>query len=108
MADDNGWLKVEMGDTWKPEKEGDEVIGLYLGKEENVGENGSNLYSLESQDHQNISVWGSTVLDIRMKNVKVGEEVKIVFKGLKDSPNRKGKQYKDFEVYHREPVFSEV
>ena len=95
-----------MGDTWNFD-EAPEMVGLYLGHEEGVGENDSNLYTFEV-DQKNISVWGSTVLDIRLKNVKVGEEVKIVFNGMKDSPNRKGKQYKDFEVYHREPVFSEV
>lgn len=103
------WKKVEMGDTWNPEKEGDEIVGLFVGKEENVGENNSNLYTLEaSDDNRSVSVWGTTVLDVRMKNVKVGEEVKIIFKGWKDSPTRKGKQYKDFEVYHREPVFEEA
>src|SRR3990167_9165592 len=102
MAEDT-WKKVEMGDTWNFEKE-PEMIGLFIGKEENVGENNSNLYTFEV-DQKNVSVWGSTVLDTRMKNVKVGEEVKIVFLGLKDSPNRKGKQYKNFDVFHREPSF---
>jgi len=107
MADDTSWKKVELGDTFKFEKVGDEITGLYLGSEENVGENNSNIYQFETEG-KNVSVWGSTVLDTRMKNVKVGEEVKIVFLGLKDSPNRKGKQYKDFDVFHREPSFQEA
>lgn|SRR3990167_3707529 len=102
MADD-GWIKSEQGDTWDFTAN-KEMVGLFIGKEENVGENNSNLYSFEV-DQKNVAVWGSTVLDIRMKNVKVGEEVKIVFLGMEDSPNRKGKQYKNFDVFHREPSF---
>ena len=103
---DNGWIKSEQGEVWDFEAN-PEMIGLYIGKEENVGENNSNLYSFEV-DQKNISVWGSTVLDIRMKNVKIGEEVKIKFLGMEDSPNRKGKQYKNFDLWHREPSFKEA
>lgn len=105
MADDP-WKKVEMGDAWNFE-ENPELIGLYLGHDEDVGENHSNIYNFEV-NQTSVSVWGSTVLDGRMKKVNVGEEVKITFTGMKDSPTRKGKQYKDFEVYHREPVFDKV
>lgn len=104
MSDE--WEEVTLGNTWDFTKD-KELIGLYLGKEEGVGENASTMFSFEV-DHQNMSVWGSTVLDGKMKNVKVGEEVKITFLGLKDSPNRKGKQYKDFKVEHRAPSFEEA
>lgn len=107
MATDE-WKKVELGTTWnlKEAKKDDELIGLYIGKEENVGENNSNIYNFERLDNnENIAVWGSTVLDTRMKNVKVGEEVKIVYKGTKPSPNRKDKVYHDFDVFHRKPAF---
>ena len=99
------WKKVELGETWdyKTAKEGDSVEGVFAGKDENVGENNSMIYRLETPEGDVRSIWGCTVLDTRMKNIKEGEEVKIVYKGTKPSPNRKGKNYHDFEVYHREP-----
>ena len=105
------WKKVEIGNTWNYKEAGEnaEFIGLFTGKEEHVGENDSIVYSFEqSKDNEPVSVWGSTVLDTRMKNVKVGEEVKIVYKGQKDSPNRKGKKYHDFDVFHRPAEFKDT
>lgn len=66
---------------WKPEKEGDEITGILISKESEVGSNKSMLYTIE-QDGKPIAVWGSAILDSRMIAVKVGELVKIVFKGL--------------------------
>jgi hypothetical protein len=104
------WKKVELGNSWdyKAAKKGDEVIGVFLNKEENVGENNSNVYNLESATGELISVWGSTVLDIRLKNVKLGEEVKIVYLGQLESEKRKGKFYHNFDVYHRELPMEKV
>ena len=101
MAD---WKEVGLGVTWnyKEAKEGDSVEGVFAGKEENVGENNSMIYRIEDKDGNATNVWGSTVLDTRMKNVKEGEEVKIVYQGKKPSPTRKGQNYHDFKVWHRE------
>ena len=103
------WKKVELGETWnlKEAKEGDEMIGVFTGKDENVGENNSTVYRIETINGDIRSVWGSTVLDVRMKNVKEGKEVKIVYKGSKPSPTRKGKSYHDFDVWHREADHTE-
>ena len=106
MADE--WKKIEIGNSWNFE-EAPELVGLYTGKEENLGENNSTLYTFEISDNNEVvSVWGSTVLDGRMKSIKVGEEVKIVYKGKKDSLKRKGKFFHDFEVFHREVDFAAV
>ena len=96
------WKKVESGNTWNYLEEGDnsEFEGIYVSKEENVGENNSIVYTLQ-KDGNMVTVWGSTVLDIRMKSVQIGEEVKMVYKGKKPSEKRKGKFYNDFDVYHR-------
>ncbi len=102
MAD---WKEIGLGETWdyKEAKEGDSVEGVYAGKEENVGENNSTIYRIEDKDGNAKNVWGSTVLNTRMKNVKEGEEIKIVYQGKKPSPTRKGSNYYDFKVFHREP-----
>lgn len=101
MAD---WQETTLAETWKPEEENDEIVGLLVRKEENVGPNNSRMYYLESPDtHLEVSVWGTTALDNQMSRVKIGEEVKIVYLGLVASTKRAGAKYKNFKVYHREP-----
>ena|SRR3990167_9640723 len=107
--DKTGFKKQEIGNTWnyKEEGAGAEFKGTYLSKEEHVGENDSNLYNFDVAGEA-ISVWGTTVLDTRFKNLKPGEEVIIEYLGEVPSPNRKGKTYHSFEVYHREIPFTKV
>ena len=106
---DETWKKVEMGNTWNyiEEGKGAEIIGVYISKEENVGENKSIIYTLEVNG-ETVSVWGSTVLDVRMKNIKAGEDVKIVYLGREPSQKRKDKTYHNFDVYHRPTPMSKV
>jgi len=96
------WKKVEMSPTHDFEKE-KEIEGVLTGVQQNVGPNSSNLYEIEKRGGDNVAVWGSTVLDSRMKNVKIGEEVKIAFTGLAKEAKRGQNRAKLFEVYHREP-----
>lgn len=107
--DKTGFKKQEVGNTWnyKEEGKGAEFKGIYLSKEENVGENKSNIYNFQVDDEV-MSVWGTTVLDTRFKNLKYGEEVIIEYLGEVPSPNRKDKTYHNFEVYHREVPFEKV
>lgn len=91
------WTKVE-SEVWKPE-EGEEISGIYLGVQKEVGMNASNLYKIECGE-KTLSVWGSKVLDDAMLSVKEGQEVKIKFMG-KIKPE-KGKEYKSYEVFTRD------
>lgn len=84
------WTEIEQPDTWKPTEKGDSIAGVLIAKKENVGENKSKLYTLETQEDGVKSVWGSAVLDMRMELAKVGEFITIEFKGREDSS--KGKQ----------------
>ena len=104
---ENTWRKIEVGNIWNYKEEGKdtEFIGIYLSKDEHIGENDSIVYNFKTADGSVIGVWGSTVLDVRLKNLEVGEEVKIVYLGLKPSEKRKGKSFHDFEVWHRMPEF---
>jgi hypothetical protein len=100
----NDWKEAQIPDSWKPEKEGDEIIGLLVRIEQNVGPNNSMMYHIEElKTHEEKGVWGTTQLDSRMSGVKVGEEVKIVYLGLEASKKRAGAKYKKWKVYHREP-----
>lgn len=68
-------------EIWKPERDGDFIEGVLVNKEPEVGENKSWMYHIETPNGVQ-SVWGSAVLDSRMKFVKVGQKVFITFKGL--------------------------
>jgi len=71
--------KVEI-DTWKPQEANDEIVGILMGAESEVGVNKSMLYSMDVEGKP-VSVWGSTVLDPKMNAVKPGDLIKIVFTG---------------------------
>lgn len=82
--------------VWDPEEE-KEIEGTLVGIKEAVGPNKSKIYIIDIGEEK-VSIWGSTVLDNKMIEVPVGAKVKITYEGKKDSPKRKGKQYKDFTV----------
>lgn len=82
---DKQWVE-NSGNTWKPEKKDDEVVGILVDIEKGVGTNNSTLYTIQEETTgENVSVWGSTILDSRMKGIPVGAEVKIIFKGFGDA-----------------------
>jgi len=95
--------KESTGNVWKPTKEGDAVDGLYIQKAEHVGQNNSNIYYIETlPDHDTVQIWGTTILDQRMIPVKVGQRVRITYKGLgekgkggKQAPHLWKVEYKD-------------
>ena len=88
------WKKLI--NPWIPEKENDEIEGKLIRIDEEVGENKSMLYTLETENYVR-GVWGSTVLDEKMKIFEVGDYVKIVFLGKKKGSKKEG--YKDFDVF---------
>ena len=74
------WKNIEPG-MWKPEKEGDNIIGILVNKEPKDEESGlSARYYLENQEGM-FFVWGCAVLDDRMQYVKAGEKVRITYEG---------------------------
>ena len=103
MAQDQEW-KESSGNFWKPEKDGDEILGLLLAVQQNVGQNSSTMYTIEEKEtREMVNVWGSTVLDSRMKGIKIGQEVRIVYKGLGDKSPGKNPP-KIFQVFYRDPA----
>ena len=74
------WKNIEPG-MWKPEKEGDNIIGILVNKEPKDEDAGiSARYYLENQEGM-FFVWGCAVLDDRMQYVKPGEKVRITYEG---------------------------
>lgn len=103
------WEKIEQNPSWNYKNEagdfslkaGDELEGIYIGFEENVGSNNSTIYNFRKENGSKMSVWGSTVLETRFKNLVAGEEVKIVYKGKVESQKVSGRSYHNYEVFHR-------
>jgi len=94
------WDKVQT-EIWVPENKGDEISGIYLNVQLEVGENKSNFYTFEVEEGKTMAFWGSKVLDGKMLAVKVGQQVKVVFLG-KVKPD-KGREYKDYDVFVKKP-----
>lgn len=108
MANDEFAGAVEAGsgsgDTWKPENEGDTLVGTLKAIKTNVGQNDSNVYVFEevADAEEDVSVWGSAVLDSKFEEIPVGSRVKIEFLGRVKG---KGPQpYKDFKVLYKAPI----
>lgn len=101
------WEEVKPAPTHDFAKD-KEVVGRLIRVEEKVGPNESMLYTLKKVDGSQIAVWGSTVLDTRMKNVEIGEEVKIVFTGTEKSKTAGRQPYKVFTVFRKSEEVKEV
>ncbi len=96
------WIEAGMGsgDTWKPENEGDTIVGKYIVKKENIGLNNSNIYILQVEGKDEpTSVWGSSVLDTKFEEIPLKAKVKIEYLGREKG---KGPQpYKNFKVLYK-------
>jgi hypothetical protein len=86
---------------WEPEISGDSIQGIYIEKEEEVGQFSSNLYTIKTDQDVEMKIWGSTVLDELMKKVPMGHEVRITYQGKQPSKSGK-KAWKDYKVQYRE------
>ena len=94
--------KESAGQSWKPEKEDDSIMGLLVKIEEEAGELKSMVYHLETKEEGVMRVWGTTVLDSRMAPVKVGQEVKITYKGIAEKGGKGKNKPKIFKVEYRD------
>jgi len=90
---------AQASETWDFEKD-PHFEGVFIEKQTGVGKNNSNIYVFESLDNKRYGVWGSSVLDTRLKNLAVGEEVVIVYVG-KETSEKTGRTYKNFKVFRK-------
>ena len=93
MSDEWNEVKTEV---WNPEK-GDQISGIYLGVQHDVGPKKSNLYTMDVSETKRVNFWGSKILDSHMVGMKIGQQVKIEFTG-KVKPE-KGNEYKTYKVF---------
>ena len=89
------WKAIEPG-VWKPEEEGDSIEGVLIGIEPKDEEK-SAKYHIENQNGR-FFIWGSAILDDRMRYVKVGEEVRITYHGKGKTHKKQDLNYFSVEV----------
>lgn len=89
---------------WEYKEENDAVSGIYLSMQTGAGENKSNVYNLEMPNRKIMSIWGSTVLDNKMKLVKFGDDIKIIYLGEKSETGKGSRRYKDFKIQRAKQI----
>jgi len=94
-------VEREFATAWKPEAEGESLIGTYLGSElvpagKNV-EKPFTSYHFRDKEGKKIGVSGDS-LKFAMERVAIGTEVEIVYQGRKASEKKGRQPYKAFDV----------
>ncbi len=79
---------------WEPKEKGDSVAGRLVQIQREAGQNKSMLYSVELEDKSISLVWGSIVLDNKMSAIVKGNNIKIIYLGMKPGE----REYKDYKV----------
>lgn len=83
-------------DVWKPEQQGDNIIGVVVNKEpKDEQTNMSARYYLENENGM-FFVWGCAVLDDRMQYVKVGDKIRISYEG--ETTNKRNQKVNLYKV----------
>ena len=89
------WKTIEPG-VWKPVRENEQITGILVSKEPKDEITGlSARYYLETKAGM-FFVWGTAVLDDRMKYVKISQKVRITFGG--ETTNKRGQTVNLFKV----------
>ena len=97
------WVSTEP-QIWKEEEKGDTIEGKLVGKREKGGKYGNASYLIENDEGVHV-VFGTTVLEDRMRAVKTGDMIRIVFKGTEK--NKRSENTKIFEVFKKKPLVTE-
>jgi len=92
------WKKVE-SEIFKFTDIGDEIEGKLISVSDSQTHD-NKVYQLEVGE-KNFTVFSTKVLETVMNNIKVGEDVKIVFKGTKPNPKKGQNDTKLFDVFTR-------
>lgn len=99
------WKKIEDEHDILHLNESDSVEGVLKQVDECFGDYNSNLYSIEVSEGFVVKLFGSAVLDRKLRKVPIESRIKIVYLGMKKG--RKG-DYKNFEVYVWQEVNEEI
>lgn len=88
------WQEVKP-QFWEYEKEGDSLEGVVIGREPS-SEGYGNQYYVQTASGI-VTVWGTAVIDARMKFIGDGETIKLVYAG--EGKNKRGQRMHEFNIY---------
>lgn len=98
---ENGWEEVV--ESWDEiftfDKKNDTIAGILQAKVSDVGPNESTVYVVE-KDGVKFGIWGSAILDNRMRSVNPKDEIMILYLGKAIAPKSQ-REYHDFKVFTR-------
>lgn len=97
---------------WDIEKQ-NKIQGIYIGKQDDIGPNHATMHTVRIDTDridtgENIGIWGNILLNSKLQEIKIGEEVLIEFTGMVKSTKRSGAEYKNYKVFKRPVLFQEV
>lgn len=95
--------------TWNVDEQS-KIQGIYIGKQDDIGTNHATVHTIKIDTGEKIGIWGNDLLNGKLQEIKIGEEVLIEFIGRVKSTKRSGAEYKSYKVFKRPvPVsFQEV
>lgn len=101
IPQEDGWEEVV--ESWDEiftfTKKDNTLTGILQAKVPEVGPNDSNVYVIE-KDGIRYGIWGSAILDNRMRSVNPKDEVMIVYLGEAVAP-KSNREYHDYKVMVR-------
>ena len=96
------WKKVENSNMFNFEENNNEIEGKYIGftpADKNARK--SSIITIETNEGEQ-TLYGSTVLDNKLKEATLGQNVRIVFLGKETS--KTGTEYKNWDVFIEEDI----
>lgn len=96
--EENGWIEVveSWDEIYTFTKKGDAIEGILQAKVPEVGPNESTVYVI-LKDGVKYGIWGSAVLDKRMRSVNPKDEVMVIYLGEAVAP-KSNREYHDYKV----------
>ena len=95
--ENNEYKKVEES-IFKFEKVNEEIIGILQSVEEGANYN-NKVYRIKTVKDEVLVVFGTKVLDSKMASVQIGDDIKIVYTGVKEATKKGFNDTKLFDVY---------
>lgn len=98
---EDGWEEVveSWDEIYTFGKKGDSIAGILQAKVPEVGPNESTVFVIK-KDGIKYGIWGSAVLDKRMRSVNPQDEVMVIYLGEAVAP-KTNREYHDYQVLVR-------
>mgnify|MGYP001194431374 CR=1 FL=1 len=115
---DKEWVPIpDKSGLWEPETIGDELVGVYLKKEEAPFKGRPNWkYCFETEHPEavngKIQFYGTTGLNSRLTDRLLNKPLQIIFTGVKEMADTRKKPFKKFKIHvllsKDDPLYAEL